>query len=72
MPIQHVYNDAGEEVAVLVPIDEWEALQRQHEDDRLTPQEAEALDADWKAYQADPDMAKPLEQVKRELLERGA
>lgn len=40
MPIQYVYDDAGHKTAVLVPIEEWEALTEPMEDDaRLSPEE---------------------------------
>lgn len=40
MPIQYVYDDAGHKTAVLVPIEEWEALTEPMENDEyLSPKE---------------------------------
>ena len=43
MPIQYITDPKGKKVAVVVPLEEWEALQE--ELDKLTPAEARASDA---------------------------
>lgn len=74
MAIQYVHDQDGKRTAVIVSIEQWEALLegRIPEDDTVNPEEAAVLDAAWAAYKADPDIAKPLEQVKRELQGEGA
>ena len=45
MPIQYIYYARGKKVAVVVPLEEWEALQDKL--DKLTPAEAAASDEVW-------------------------
>ncbi len=64
MPIQYITDPKGKKVAVVVPLEEWEALQE--ELDKLTPAEASASDAAWEDYLA--GKTKPLAQVMKEQL----
>lgn len=74
MTIQYVHDQDGKRTAVMVPIEQWEALfeGRIPDDDTVTPEEAAVLDADWAVNKADPDIAKALEHVKHELQGEGA
>jgi len=64
MPIQYITDAKGKKVAVVVPMDEWEALQEKL--DKLTPAEAAASDSAWQDYLA--GKTKPLSQVRKEQL----
>ena len=64
MPIQYITDAKGKKVAVVVPMDEWEALQEKL--DKLTPAEAAASDSAWQDYLA--GKTKPLSQVIKEQL----
>ena len=64
MPIQYITDARGKKVAVVVPLEEWEALQEKL--DRLTPAEAAASDDAWQDYLA--GQTKPLAQVIKEQL----
>ncbi len=64
MPIQYITDGEGKKVAVVVPLEEWEALQEKL--DKLTPAEAAASDAAWQDYLA--GKTKPLSQVIKEQL----
>ncbi|MGA7563016.1 MAG: hypothetical protein WBW55_07440 [Desulfobaccales bacterium] len=64
MPIQYITDPKGKKVAVVVPMEEWEALQEKL--DKLTPAEASASDAAWEDYLA--GKTKPLAQVMKEQL----
>lgn len=64
MPIQYITNARGKKVAVVVPLEEWEALQERL--DKLTPAEAAASDDAWQDYLA--GKTKPLSQVIKEQL----
>jgi PHD/YefM family antitoxin component YafN of YafNO toxin-antitoxin module len=64
MPIQYITNTRGKKVAVIVPLEEWEALQQKL--DKLTQAEALASDAAWADYLA--GKTKPLAQVIKEQL----
>jgi len=64
MPIQYITDARGKKVAVVVPLEEWEALQEKL--DKLTPAEAAAADAAWQDYLG--GKTKPLAQVIKEQL----
>ena len=64
MPIQYITDARGKKVAVVLPLEEWEALQEKL--DELTPAEAAASDAAWQDYLA--GKTKPLAQVVKEQL----
>jgi PHD/YefM family antitoxin component YafN of YafNO toxin-antitoxin module len=64
MPIQYITNARGKKVAVIVPLEEWQALQEKL--DKLTQAEASASDAAWADYLA--GKTKPLAQVIKEQL----
>jgi len=64
MPIQYITNTRGKKVAVIVPLEEWQALQEKL--DKLTQAEASASDAAWADYLA--GKTKPLAQVIKEQL----
>jgi PHD/YefM family antitoxin component YafN of YafNO toxin-antitoxin module len=64
MPIQYITNARGKKVAVVVPLEEWQALQEKL--DKLTQAEAAASDAAWQDYLA--GKTKPLGQVIKEQL----
>ena len=64
MPIQYITDARGKKVAVVLPLEEWEALQEKL--DKLTPAEAAASDAAWQDYLA--GKTKPLAQVVKEQL----
>ncbi len=64
MPIQYITDARGKKVAVVVPVEEWQALQEKL--DKLTPAEAAASDAAWQDYLA--GQTKPLDQVIKEQL----
>jgi len=64
MPIQYITDARGKKVAVVVPLEEWEALQEKL--DKLTPAEAAASDDAWQDYLA--GQTKPLAQVLKEQL----
>jgi PHD/YefM family antitoxin component YafN of YafNO toxin-antitoxin module len=64
MPIQYITDSRGKKVAVIVPLEEWEALQEKL--DKLTPAEAAASDDAWQDYLA--GKTKPLAQVIKEQL----
>ncbi len=64
MPIQYITDPKGKKVAVVVPMEEWEALQEKL--DKLTPAEASASDASWQDYLA--GKTKPLAKVMKEQL----
>jgi PHD/YefM family antitoxin component YafN of YafNO toxin-antitoxin module len=64
MPIQYITDGEGKKVAVVVPLEEWEALQEKL--DRMTPPEMAAADDAWQDYLA--GKTKPLAQVIKEQL----
>jgi PHD/YefM family antitoxin component YafN of YafNO toxin-antitoxin module len=64
MPIQYITNTRGKKVAVIIPLEEWKALQEKL--DKLTPAEASASDSAWADYLA--GKTKPLAQVIKEQL----
>jgi PHD/YefM family antitoxin component YafN of YafNO toxin-antitoxin module len=64
MPIQFITDARGKKVAVVVPVEEWQALQEKL--DKLTKAEAAASDAAWQDYLA--GKTKPLSQVIKEQL----
>jgi PHD/YefM family antitoxin component YafN of YafNO toxin-antitoxin module len=64
MPIQYITDARGKKVAVVVPLEEWKALQEKL--DKLTPEEAAASDSAWQDYLA--GKSKPLAQVIEEQL----
>ena len=64
MPIRYITDADGKKVAVVVPLEEWQALQEKL--DKLTLAEAEASDAAWEDYLAGKTM--PLDQVIKEQL----
>ena len=64
MPIQYITNSRGKKVAVVVPLDEWQALQEKL--DKLTQSEAAGSEAAWQDYLA--GKTKPLAQVIKEQL----
>ena len=64
MPIQYITDARGKKVAVVVPLEEWQALQEKL--DKLTPAEAAAADGVWQDYLA--GQTKPLAQVIKEQL----
>jgi PHD/YefM family antitoxin component YafN of YafNO toxin-antitoxin module len=64
MPIHYITDARGKKVAVVVPLEEWEALQEKL--DKLTPAEAAAADDAWQDYLA--GKSKPLAQVIKEQL----
>ncbi len=64
MPIRYITDADGKKVAVVVPLEEWQALQEKL--DKLTLAEAEASDAAWEDYSAGKTM--PLDQVIKEQL----
>ena len=63
-PIQYIINSRGKKVGVIVPLEEWEALQEKL--DKLTPAEAAASDEAWQDHHA--GKTKPLAQVIKEQL----
>ncbi len=64
MPIQYITDARGRKVAVVVPFEEWEALQEKL--DKLTPAEVGASDAAWQDYLS--GKTKPLGKVIKEQL----
>jgi len=64
MPIQYITDARGKKVAVVVPLEEWEALQEKL--DKVTSAEAAASDDAWQDYLA--GKTKPLAQVIKEQL----
>jgi PHD/YefM family antitoxin component YafN of YafNO toxin-antitoxin module len=67
MSIQYVTDEQGEKIAVVVPIQEWEALLgRLEDDDSLSPEEASRADESWQEYVA--GRTRTLSQVKKALL----
>jgi len=70
MDIQYMVDKQGQKVAVVIPIEDWEAIQARDIEyaDDVTPEEIAEAEAAWAEYQADPGTAKPIEQVMREQL----
>jgi len=64
MPIQYITDARGKKVAVVVPLEEWKALQEKL--GKLTQAEAAASNAAWQDYLA--GKTKPLAQVIKEQL----
>jgi hypothetical protein len=64
MAIQYITNARGKKVAVVVPLEEWQALQAKL--DKFTQAEESASDAAWVDYLA--GKTKPLAQVIKEQL----
>lgn len=70
MGVQYVLDAEGRRSAVIVPIEEWEALRvknLEYAEDRLSAEEVAEAEAAWTDYQADPDSAQPVEEVIREM-----
>lgn len=67
MEYQYVTNKNGKTVAVVVPLQEWEALQSKLEDECLTDVEIKEAEQSWRDYLA--GKGEPVEQVMKELLE---
>jgi len=69
MAVQYLTDDKGKKVAVVVPMEEWEALQAKLRDltfEELTPAEVAASDAAWQDFLA--GKTKTLAQVVKEQL----
>jgi PHD/YefM family antitoxin component YafN of YafNO toxin-antitoxin module len=67
MSIHYVTDEQGEKIAVVVPIQEWEALLgRLEDDDSLSPEEASRAEESWQEYVA--GRTRTLSQVKKALL----
>ncbi len=64
MPIQYITDAEGKKVAVVLSMEEWEALQDKL--DQLTPAEAAASGSAWQDFLA--GKTKPLAQVMKEQL----
>ncbi len=64
MPIQYITDAGGKKVAVVVPLEEWQALQEKL--DKITQAEAAASDVAWEDYLG--GKTKPLAQVIKEQL----
>ncbi len=70
MSVQYVLDAEGRRSAVIVPIEEWEALRvknLEYAEDRLSDEEVAEVEVAWAAYQKDPDSAQSVEEVMREL-----
>ena len=67
MEYQYVTNKNGETVAVVVPLQEWEALQSKLEEEYLTDAEIKEAEQSLRDYIA--GKGEPVEQVMKELLE---
>ena len=67
MEYQYVTNKKGETVAVVVPLQEWEALQSRLEEECLTDAAIKEAEQSWRDYLA--GKGEPLRQVMKELLE---
>ena len=67
MEYQYVTNKNGKTVAVVVPLQEWEALQSKLEEEYLTDAEIKEAEQSWRDYIA--GKGEPVEQVMKELLE---
>ena len=67
MEYQYLTNKNGKTVAVVVPLQEWEALQSKMEEEYLTDAEIKEAEQSWKDYLA--GKGEPVEQVMKELLE---
>ena len=69
MAVHYLTDVRGKKVAVVVPIEEWEALQAKLRDlayFELSPEEAAASDTAWQDFLA--GKTKPLAQVIKEQL----
>ena len=69
MAIQYLTDAKGKKIAVVVPLEEWEALQaklRALTSEELSPEEAAASEASWQDFLA--GKTKPLAQVIKEQL----
>jgi len=69
MPIHYLTDAQGKKVAVVVPLEEWEALQAKLRDltyEELSPAEAAASETAWQDFLA--GKTKPLAQVIKEQL----
>ncbi len=67
MEYQYVTDKNGKTLAVVVPLQEWEALQAKMEEECLTDAEIEEAEQSWRDYLA--GKGEPVEQVMKELLE---
>ena len=67
MEYQYVTDKNGKTLAVVVPLQEWEALQAKMEEECLTDAEIEEAEQSWRDYLA--GKGEPVEQVRKELLE---
>ena len=69
MSVQYLTDARGKKFAVVVPIEEWEALQAKLRDltyEELSPSEAAASEVAWQDFLA--GKTKPLAQVIKEQL----
>jgi PHD/YefM family antitoxin component YafN of YafNO toxin-antitoxin module len=67
MEYQYVTNKNGKTIAVVVPLQEWEALQSKLEEECLTDAEIKEAEQSWRDYLA--GKGEPVDQVMKELLE---
>ena len=67
MEYQYVTNKNGKTVAIVVPLQEWEALQSKLEEACLTDAEIKEAEQSWRDYLA--GKGEPVEQIMKELLE---
>ncbi len=67
MEYQYVTDKNGKTLAVVVPLQEWEALQAKMEEECLTDAEIKEAEQSWRDYLA--GKGEPVEQVMKELLE---
>jgi len=67
MEYQYITNKEGQAVAVVVPIQEWEAIQSKVREETFTPTEMREAEQGWKDYLS--GRAEPIEGIRKELLE---
>ncbi len=67
MEYQYVTDKNGKTLAVVVPLQEWEALLSKMEEECLTDAEIKEAEQSWRDYLA--GKGEPVEQVMKELLE---
>ncbi len=69
MSIRYLTDEQGRRTAVVLPIEEWEALQERLAEagEELSAEEEAAFDAAWQDFESGKDPGTSLEELEREI-----
>lgn len=50
MAVQYLTDESGKPIAVVIPIEQWEALQSEFEEEKVTEEELKDAERGWNEY----------------------